>query len=170
MRSSDQHLLQGTSRHTSAPLSSPHRRAPSLRRSVSAAGPLPAFASLEQALMPRRWRCEAYARAEPHLTVASAWTLLYRTPSPADVICVDTRMARWRSGDAAETESGHLPDIPQTFQIVRFFLEKSNLRLNLPFAAGRAWTGAHRRGRERIFAEICSATRSLFKASKERPA
>lgn len=44
--------------------------------------------------------------------VAALRTLLYRTPSPADVICVDTRMARWRSGDAADCKSVHPGSIP----------------------------------------------------------
>ena len=46
------------------------------------------------------------------LEVAAPRALLYRTPSPADVICVDTRMARWRSGDAADCKSVHPGSIP----------------------------------------------------------
>lgn len=52
------------------------------------------------------------------LPVAALQTLLYRTPSPADVICVDTRMARWRSGDAADCKSVHPGSIPGRASII----------------------------------------------------
>ena len=109
MGSSDKHCLKANSGIAPRRLSSPHRRALSWRRSVGAAGLLPRA---------RHLRAGSQSFDGEHIVgVSSICRLRARKPScierpPPPTFCVDARMARWRSGDAADCKSVHPGSIP----------------------------------------------------------